>query len=670
MKKKIMAWVLAFLIIFLQMPTLAFAEAKEEDQAQKTYMVPVQLMHAYDPGKASMGNGALIYQAKVVVKDGKVQVDLTFKGLEFMNMYGHLTKLFVYKDNIFPGTETSPMKVIENMQDTGLDGKIHTFPKVLRFEMDQKAFLQAECVWVQVNVDAMDALSSDMEGEASYDKITQGAGAQNAKLVFDLTEMRKDLERGEEPPSPQPGIVDKKALIKAIQDYGNAGGEAYTYESNTRYVKAYQNALTLLGLDASQKVIDEAVKNLKSAYEGLVKAQAPSNGGNSGGNNFNTDTGNQNGNNFSPGNNNQQQANVITYQVPVEVLKAFDSGYSMANNAINHTAYVEVSQNQCRYNVQFGPMQRNFGGKTLTGNLYNLFILDGGERQANQGANNTWSWIMNKKADKVRIKVWVDAMDHIASDTEHGNPLIKGKGAQEAILSLNWNQAKEVSRSGTANNSNLFQAGFQNSQTTTNADPFKQTETQKTVTSQETATKSKMGFSDTNGHWAKTAIDYVTSKGYFMGIGGGKFAPDETTTRGQFVTVLGRMAQVKTKDYSSSSFSDVAISSYYGPYVEWAAKKQIVQGVGDGKYDPNRTISREEMALMIRNFLKATGKNIKEKQAVSFSDQEEISPWAKDAVLEMAKLGLVKGTDKGEFEPRGPFTRAQVAQVLYNIDHH
>ncbi len=178
------------------------------------------------------------------------------------------------------------------------------------------------------------------------------------------------------------------------------------------------------------------------------------------------------------------------------------------------------------------------------------------------------------------------------------------------------------------------------------------------MTSQETAIKSKTGFSDTNGHWAKTAIDYVTGKGYFMGIGGGKFAPDETTTRGQFVTVLGRMAQVKTKDYSSSSFFDVAISSYYGPYVEWAAKKQIIQGVGDGKYDPNRTISREEMALMIRNFLKATGRTIKEKQAASFADQEEISPWAKDAVLEMAKLGLVKGTDKGNFEPERTFYKS------------
>lgn len=123
----------------------------------------------------------------------------------------------------------------------------------------------------------------------------------------------------------------------------------------------------------------------------------------------------------------------------MEVLKVFDSGYPMANNVTNHTAYAEVPKNQCRHNVQFGPMRRNSGGKTLIGNLCNLFILDEEEGQANQGANNTRFWIMDKKAGKMRIKVWINTIGHTALDTEHGNPLIKGKGAQEAILSLDWN---------------------------------------------------------------------------------------------------------------------------------------------------------------------------------------------------------------------------------------
>ena len=129
------------------------------------------------------------------------------------------------------------------------------------------------------------------------------------------------------------------------------------------------------------------------------------------------------------------------------------------------------------------------------------------------------------------------------------------------------------------------------------------------------------------------------------------------------------MAGIDPNQYSKNTFKDVG-RTYYTPYIIWAAENGIVQGAGDGIFQPKRDISREEMATIMAKYLKVVNKNLKEKSQATFPDQGTISSWAKDAVNEMAKLGLVKGNEKGNFAPKGIFTRAQVAQVLYNVDHN
>ena len=176
-------------------------------------------------------------------------------------------------------------------------------------------------------------------------------------------------------------------------------------------------------------------------------------------------------------------------------------------------------------------------------------------------------------------------------------------------------------------------------------------------------------FSDTVNHWAKEPINYVVSKGYFKGVGGNRFAPERSITRADFVTVLGRMAAIDQSRFINNVFKDVN-GGYYAAYVNWAAEKGIVQGVGNGKFDPNRPITREEMAVMMNNFLQVTNKKLAEKESKVFTDGGTIAPWAKEAVGAMAKKGIVKGMEDGSFRPKSGFTRAQVAQVLYNLDHN
>ncbi len=62
-------------------------------------------------------------------------------------------------------------------------------------------------------------------------------------------------------------------------------------------------------------------------------------------------------------------------------------------------------------------------------------------------------------------------------------------------------------------------------------------------------------------------------------------------TRGMFVTVLGRFANADTRMYTSSRFHDVDMGRYFGPYVEWAADVDIVEGVTATKFSPDASIT-------------------------------------------------------------------------------
>ena len=78
--------------------------------------------------------------------------------------------------------------------------------------------------------------------------------------------------------------------------------------------------------------------------------------------------------------------------------------------------------------------------------------------------------------------------------------------------------------------------------------------------------------------WYHNAVDYVLGNDLMKGTGKTTFSPDATLTRGMVVTVLGRMAGVKTADYAGTSFSDVKAGSWYAPYVQWASKQGLVKG--------------------------------------------------------------------------------------------
>ena len=172
-------------------------------------------------------------------------------------------------------------------------------------------------------------------------------------------------------------------------------------------------------------------------------------------------------------------------------------------------------------------------------------------------------------------------------------------------------------------------------------------------------------YDDTKNHWAKDYIDYVAGRGLITGSTENTFSPNEKMTRGMLVTALGRLAGVNGKDYDTNSFSDVQKDSSYRPYIEWAYSKGIVYGIGDGTFAPDKSITREEMAVIFERYAKATGYNIPiTREASTYADKESIGSEYRAAVTAMQRSGIMMGIDGNKFNPKGTATRAEVSAML------
>ena len=173
---------------------------------------------------------------------------------------------------------------------------------------------------------------------------------------------------------------------------------------------------------------------------------------------------------------------------------------------------------------------------------------------------------------------------------------------------------------------------------------------------------------DVQKHWAKEAIEYCLSKGYFKDIvKDQKFEPEKQITRGEFITVLARFAGAKESN-AKTSFTDIDKNMYYAPFVAWAKENNITAGTGNGKFSPDKPISRAEMTTMLYRFLKSIKIDLKSlDKNIDFKDKDKIPSWAKDAIKEMVDFGILNGNDDGTFNPMGKFKRCQMSQIIYNL---
>jgi len=171
-------------------------------------------------------------------------------------------------------------------------------------------------------------------------------------------------------------------------------------------------------------------------------------------------------------------------------------------------------------------------------------------------------------------------------------------------------------------------------------------------------------FDDVEGHWAIDSILFTAEREIFVGVDADTFAPESPITRAQFTAVFARLAGAELGS-GATAFDDVPADSWYAPYVAWAAKVGLVNGVSDTKFSPNRPITRAELAALIDRFITYMGFNLTPvRSAIAFTD---VDGWAKASIDRLYALGLVNGKSGTLFDVNGDTKRAEAAAVTERL---
>lgn len=130
---------------------------------------------------------------------------------------------------------------------------------------------------------------------------------------------------------------------------------------------------------------------------------------------------------------------------------------------------------------------------------------------------------------------------------------------------------------------------------------------------------------------------------------------------------LGKLSGAEMSSYKTSSFTDVKDSDPAMPYIEWAVKNKIVQGMGN-KFEPDQQITREQMAMIMVSYAKYIGYKLPVSiEAVTFSDSAMMADNAKEAVKAIQQAGIMHDKGNNMFAPQDGTTRAEACVILHRF---
>lgn len=178
-------------------------------------------------------------------------------------------------------------------------------------------------------------------------------------------------------------------------------------------------------------------------------------------------------------------------------------------------------------------------------------------------------------------------------------------------------------------------------------------------------------FTDIVGHWAESYIDEAAALGLINGMADGIYEPDGTMTRAQFVTILWR-SQGSPEPTGPSSFTDLgANSGWYADAVALAEQNSVVNGVAVGQFDPNGSVTREQIATILHRMSGAASGDGQQYASIyeqAFSDSASVGSWAKEAVWWAVYHEIWCGANSPDvgsvLAPTQPADRAQIAVMM------
>ena len=162
--------------------------------------------------------------------------------------------------------------------------------------------------------------------------------------------------------------------------------------------------------------------------------------------------------------------------------------------------------------------------------------------------------------------------------------------------------------------------------------------------------------------WYSAAVDFVTQEGLFTGVSETRFNPHGAMTRAMAVTVLHRLAGLP-EPAGASTFSDVRAGLWYSGAVAWAEELGIVTG---GRFEPDRSITREELVTMLYRWDRAMNGETEPPSPIpeQFTDRGAVRDWAVDAFGWAIRRDIIQGTTPSTLSPEQNVQRCEAAAIL------
>ena len=179
-------------------------------------------------------------------------------------------------------------------------------------------------------------------------------------------------------------------------------------------------------------------------------------------------------------------------------------------------------------------------------------------------------------------------------------------------------------------------------------------------------------FTDVTKNWAYPGIQYCVTHGIMGGMGDGTFAPTGTTTRAQIVQILYNLEGTPAVS-GTTPFTDLT-ANWYKPAILWAYQNNVVAGTSPTTFDPERPVTREQIAVILTQYMfnvLKMNRTWTPADLSAFPDGAQVSSWAKEAMQDAVALGLINGTKAPDglvyLDSQGSAARQQVATILMNF---
>lgn len=174
-----------------------------------------------------------------------------------------------------------------------------------------------------------------------------------------------------------------------------------------------------------------------------------------------------------------------------------------------------------------------------------------------------------------------------------------------------------------------------------------------------TVSSSVYAFSDVDNHWAKDSIEKLSQINIVKGYEDNTFKPDKNMTRAEVATIINRL--IGASKESLKYIPDLDRQSWYSSEIRKSVQTGVITGDENGNVRPTSYVTREEVVAMLSRAFYISGNST---LVENYTDESEISEWAKDYVATFLNYKYIMGYEDGTIRPKANITRSEFVTLL------